>query len=314
MVALYLASSENGSGKTAVAAGLGKRWLDKGKKVGYFKPVLAGDKNDTDAAFIKKLFALKESAATISPVFSSESSLKKEIKEAYAKVAAGKDVVIIEGSGQASRAIAEALDARVIIVAGYSQQPSNDFGKNLLGVVWNKVPRNRIEQVRKQTTGTVLGVLPEDRTMLALTVGELAEHLQGEFLSGAEKSDQLVENFMLGAHIVDHGPDYFGRKVNKAVIVRGERPDMQAAALETPTSCLVLTDNRKPTVHVSIRAEEKKVPIILTKNNINAVAASVEGLPGTTKFNQSAKLTRLSQLMAEHFDFATLDKTLGLTG
>ncbi|MBI2288251.1 MAG: phosphotransacetylase family protein [Chloroflexi bacterium] len=325
MVALYLTSLENGNGKTTVGAGLGKHWLDKGKKVGYFKPILADSKQpaardaDSDVAFIKQLFALKEPLDLISPVFSNESNLKTHIKEAYAKVSAGKDVVIIEGlagSGQASRSIVEALDARVIIVAVYSKEPlkinDRDFGKNLLGIVWNKVPRNRLEQVRTQTALPILGILPEDRTLFAPTVGELAEHLHGEFLTGADKTDQLVENFMLGAHIVDHGPDYFGIKANKAVILRGERPDMQLAALETSTSCLVLTDNQAPTLHVRIRADEKKVPLILTRDSINTVAASVEGLPGTTRFNQPAKLPRLSQIMEQHFDFATVDKTLGL--
>ena len=62
MVALYVTSLEKGTGKTAVCAGLGKKLLSDGKKIGFFKPVIADNQNplteglDGDAAFIKHIF------------------------------------------------------------------------------------------------------------------------------------------------------------------------------------------------------------------------------------------------------------------
>ena len=76
MVALYVTSLEKGSGKTTICAGLGKHLLDDGKKIGFFKPVIADSKNppmegtDSDAAFIKRLFALKEPVDLLCPVLS----------------------------------------------------------------------------------------------------------------------------------------------------------------------------------------------------------------------------------------------------
>ncbi len=76
MVALYVTSLEKGSGKTAVCAGLGRHLLSDGKKIGFFKPVIADSKNlpmegtDSDAAFIKHLFALEEPVDLLCPVFS----------------------------------------------------------------------------------------------------------------------------------------------------------------------------------------------------------------------------------------------------
>ncbi|MBM2825362.1 MAG: hypothetical protein HW402_1026, partial [Dehalococcoidales bacterium] len=52
MVALYLTSWEAGNGKTTIGAGLGKHWLNEGKKVGFLKPVIAEGQNlpvDEDA-------------------------------------------------------------------------------------------------------------------------------------------------------------------------------------------------------------------------------------------------------------------------
>ncbi len=334
MLALYITSLERGSGKTAICAGLGKHLLSDGKRVGFFKPVIADNKNqpvehgDSDTAFIKHLFALDEPLDLLCPVFSDEGNLTKGIKQAYAKVSQDKDVVIVEGisaRSQASRGVAEALDARVVIVEGYSKEllkaidSYKDFGKHLLGVVVNKVPRNRVEHVPgeistqlEQAGVNLLGVLPEDRALVALTIGELTEHIQGEILSGAEKSAELVENLMLGAMGVDPGPEYFGRKADKAVVVRSERPDMQLAALETSTRCLVLAGNTAPNPAVLYQAEEKNVPIILARNDIPAIVTNIEDAMGNIRFNQKNKLPKLTEIMGKHFDFPALYKGLGL--
>jgi len=158
----------------------------------------------------------------------------------------------------------------------------------------------------------VLGVLPEDRLLFALTVGELAEYLQGEILNCAEKSAELVENFMLGAMGVDPGPEYFKRKTNKAVVVKGERPDMQLAALETSTRCLVLSGNTPPIPTVLYRAEDKKIPIILARGDTITTMASIEDALGKTRFNQEKKLPKLTEIMEQHFNFQAVYRGLGL--
>ena len=334
MGALYVTSVEKGSGKTAVCAGLGKHLLSDGKKIGFFKPLITATKRppkkgvDSDVAFIKQLFALEEPVNLLCPVFSDASKLRNKIKEAYAKVSQGKDVVIVEGisdQSQAARDIVEALDARVIIVESYSEESLKamnsykDFGEHLLGIVLNKVPRSQVEQVRSATSAqfgqagvNILGVLPEDRALFTLTIGELAECIQGEILSGAEKSAELAENIMLGALCVDPGPDYFGRKANKVVVIRSERPDMQLAALETSTRCLVLTGDAEPKSVVLDRAEEKNVPIILARDDTTAIVANIEDALGKTRFNEENKLPKLSEIMEQHFNFQAVYKGLGL--
>jgi len=333
LVALYITSSERGSGKTALCAGLGKHWLDKGKKVGFLKPVISGSKKssgtDSDAAFIKQVFALAEPADLLCPTFSDAGNLKNKINETYGKVSQGKDVVLIEATfdqSQASVDIVAALDARVIIVEDYAGGAARktasykEYGKNLLGVVVNKVPGSRLEDVRSELSSqlqkdgaTLLGVLPEDRTLLAPTIGELAGYIEGEILSGAEKSAELVENLMLGALTVDSGPYYFSRSDNKAVILKSERTDMQMAALETSIRCLVISGDTELKPVVLTRAEEKKVPIILAKDDTATIAGKIEEALGKTRFNQENKLPRLDEIMGQHLDLAALSKGLGLT-
>ncbi len=336
MVALLVTSLVEGSGKTAICAGLGKHWLDDGRKVGFFKPVITDSKNrppgesDSDTIFIKNLFDLKEPADALCPVFSSRNEMKSNIKDAYARVSQRKDVVIIEGvseQSQAAREMVTALDARVILVAGYTKEMSRvidsspDFGKHLLGMVVNRVPKRRLERVRDEISAQtgqasikIIGVLPEDRTLFAPTIGELTGYIKGETLTSAEKSSELVENIMLGARNVDSGPEYFTNKANKAVILRISRPDMQLAALETSTRCLVLTGDKAPHPAVISQAEKKIVPIISVRDDIPTIAANIEEALGRTRFNQAAKLPRLIEIMEQYFDFATVYQGLGLDG
>jgi BioD-like phosphotransacetylase family protein len=124
LVALYVISSERAAGKTAICAGVGKHLLRDGKKVGFIKPITRDEGTDSDALFIKHIFALEEPVDCLCPVISNQNNLVNSIKEAYAKVSPGKDVVIVEGiseQSQASYGIVEALDAKVIIVEGYSK-------------------------------------------------------------------------------------------------------------------------------------------------------------------------------------------------
>ena len=335
MVALYVTSSERAVGKTALCVGLGKYLLSDGRKAGFFKPLIADGKNlpiegaDSDTVFMKHIFALEEPVDYLCPVISDQSNLANSVKKAYVKVSPGKDVVIVEGDGldKASYTIVETLGARVIIMESYSNQSPEaklidsykDFGEYLLGVVVNKVPRTRLEQASEEISArfgeagiNILGVLPEDRALFTLTVAELAQHIQGEILNHADKSAELVENFMLGAKAVDPGPEYFSRKTNKAVVVRSERPDMQLAALETPTKCLVLSGDTPPTHGVLYEAEVKNVPIISAKADIISIVTSIEDALGKGRFNQEEKLPKLTEIMEQHFDFQALYRGLGL--
>ena len=327
MVALYVTSLERGTGKTAVCAGIGKHLLAKGQKTGYFKPIIAENLEapDSDMAFIKHIFNLEEPIDTICPVISGNSDLSGRIKEAYARVSLGKDVVIVECTYEPR--VAEALQARLILVEGYSDKLSeaktNSYkalGDNLLGVVLNKVPRSQIGHVSSETSAqldkagiNVLGVLPEDRALSTLTIGELAEYVQGEIINNAEQSTELAENFMLGAMVVDSGLDYFGRKTNKVAVLRSERSDMQLAAMETSTRCLILSGNTAPLPAVLARAEEKNIPIITAHGDTGTIVASIEDALDKATFSQEKKVPKLTEIMEQHFNFPALYKGLGLS-
>jgi len=335
LAALYVTSLQAGAGKTAVCVGLGRHLAGDGRKVGYFKPMVADIKEeaavDSDADFIKKVLRLKDDVAGLSPVIAKD-KLAAEIKPAYDKVAKDRDVVIVEGVWrirpgakpvEAAAEVAGALGARVIVVEPYSEELAADslaakyrgFGESLLGVVVNRVPVRRLDMLSERLSGgeaVVLGMLPEDRVLFGLTVGEIAERVEGEILNDAAKSDEVVENLMLGAMVVDEGPLYFGRMANKAAVLRSNRPDMQLAALETSTKCLVLSGGVAPTHPVITSAREKGIPIILAKGDTGSVVDTIEIALGKPRFNQPKKLPRLLEIMEKHFDFQAVEQGLAL--
>lgn len=308
MTALYITSTRAGEGKTAMAVGLA-RWLQgQGKKVGYLKPGPA----DGDAAFARTALGLKEAEEALSP---------QDLTEGYKAVSKGKDVVVIEGMAPQD---ARELDAKVVLVAAYPGRTADEVvelagkvGPGLAGVVVNAVPRRRLLEARETWTPTlqgrgvkVLGFLPQDRTLFALSVADLAQHLEGNILNHQEKASDLVEDVMVGVLWVDPIPLYFGSRDAKAVLTRGDRPDVQLGALETPTRCLVLTKGIQPHPYIYYRAEDKGVPIMVTAQDTLQAMGTIDAAVLKTRFRQEQKLPRLLELMEENLDMPALGRLL----
>jgi BioD-like phosphotransacetylase family protein len=353
MKALYITSAETFSGKSALCIGLGLQFQKDGLKAGYMKPVNVncqvkeGVAHDEDVFFAKQVYGMAEPAELISPVALTPARLEQQLrgpetdfqpklKEAFAKLAEGRDVLVLEGgrslregylANLPPKKVVEMVDAGVLAVIKYddtllvdrAMTAQNYFGKNFLGVVINEVPKTQTEIVRDVIVPfltrhniKVFGVLPKDQMLSAPSVRELAEGLHAEILCSAECSDELVEHMLVGAMGVESALSYFRRKPNKAVITGGDRADIQLAALETSTRCLMLTGNIYPSPSVLNRAEELCVPVLLTKLDTLATIEIIEGFFGKSRFQQPKKMERFTALLDENFDYAALYKALGL--
>lgn len=138
----------------------------------------------------------------------------------------------------------------------------------------------------------VMGVLPEERARLGVSVAELAEDLQAEVLCCPESTDKLVENLMIGALSFSSGEDYFARKDNKAVITRGERPDIALAALSTSTVCLILSNGNETSPQVVHLAEDKGVPVLSVKQGVLSIVDEIEKTFIKARLRQQEKLDK----------------------
>ena len=310
---------------------------------------LAAGLVDEDAEFFKKTFGLPDALVDMVPVGVTprtvEAILKGEdktdyvarLKTAFERVSAGRDVVILEGGcnfregylvGLPTPEVGALLDAREVVVIKYNDDlrvvddaltAQVRLGDSLIGVVINAVPRQRMPFVQEvlqpalERRGIpVLAVLPQERLLLAISVGELAEVLTGQILCGADQVDELVEHLMVGAMSVDAALTYFRRKPNKAVITGGDRPDIQLAALETSTKCLILTGNLRPSPIIMGRAEEVGVPMILVRQDTLTAVEVIERFFGKTRFHLAKKVERFGEMLDDRFDYDLLYEGLGL--
>ena len=342
MSALYVTSMGADVGKSSLCAGLGRKLQAEGRRVGFLKPVSANaGGTDRDAEYMKQILTLEEPVESLclpsfkvkdlaATVDEKETPWLKEIEEAYAEISRGKDVVLLEGLGdfkagsdtaRVSGRIVAALKAKAILIVGYEHDLEVDqivaaakmMGDNLIGVVINAVPERRMESVKAQVAPSleqsgikVLGVLPEERALLSVTVGELAEHVGGSILNSQDRSNELVESLMVGAMSIDSALSYLTLKPNKAVITRGDRPDIQLAALETSTKCLVLTGNIEPVPSILSHALELEVPIVLVEGDTAGTMEALEGVFNKARFHNEKKLERLGQILEQHLDLEAI--------
>jgi BioD-like phosphotransacetylase family protein len=186
--------------------------------------------------------------------------------------------------------------------------------------VINAVPRARLDMVERlvrpflEAQGIpVLAVLPQDPILCAVSVNELTDHLGAEMICCPDHGEDLVETMMVGAMSVDSALSYFRRHANKAVITGGDRVDIQLAALETATTCLILTGNLRPNPMIVTRAEEQCVPILLVPSDTMTTVRRAEELFGRARFRQRSKIERFETLLEKHFDFPRFYQGLNLT-
>jgi uncharacterized protein len=355
MTTLYIGSTEAFCGKSAVTVGIGLGAKDRGRAVGYMKPVSIGvgerrtAEADDDAAVMVQIFGMKEDLASVAPIALTHAELERVLGgqiqteyqqvllDAYQRLAAGKDLLVLEGGGTLcegytiglpAQVVTRMLNAKALVVVPYGQRfitddvllAQNILGDALLGVVLNRVPRHHMrfaeEAVRpflEKRGIRVYGVLPEERLLQAVSVREIAGRLGGEILNADEAADQLVENLMVGAMSVDSALSYFRRLPNKAVITGGDRPDVQLAALETSTRCIILTGNLHPSPIILSRAEELGVPMVLVKTDTLTTVEAISSFFGHTRFHQPKKIERIRELLTERFDTDGLFRDLGLS-
>ncbi len=319
------------------------------KPVGTTVHCVAGQFIDEDASFIKEVFDLPTPVQDLAPFTLNastvekfltdmdEKELRQKLLQAFAEASKGKEIVILEGAGDlaegslagfSAREVADLFQAHTIVVAKYARDLVVDdlllagkiMGPRLVGAVINSVPPMRqdfTQRVMKpflEKNGVnVLAILPEERVLLSTSVREIASCLGGQILCCEDSVEELVEDLMVGAMSAESALAYFRRSLNKAVITGGDRPDIQLAALQTSTKCLILTGSLYPSPVILGHAEEAEVPIILVGYDTLTTVEMLQQFFGRTRFHQPEKMELFQKLLGEHFDFARLYASLGLS-
>ena len=304
---------------------------------------------DEDAAFVKEVLALETPLWDLSPVVVTSEfltdhlkgnhpqDLMETVKKAFLKVSQGVDLLLLEGGGSLREGyvvglptpeVAKALNGQVLAVVKYRDDvrlmddvltASTRLGSTLAGVLLNRVPSEAEEFVRKLAVPfiekkgiPVFGVLPELRSLSALTVAELIKVLDAEVLTKYLRPQAMVENMTVGAMTADTALSRFRKTSNKAVITGGDRTDIQLAALETSTTCLVLTGNLRPSPLVVKQAEEFGVAVLLVRSNTMETIEAIDHVFGRARMGETAKVKQYQTLLDEHCSYERIYSALGL--
>jgi BioD-like phosphotransacetylase family protein len=97
-------------------------------------------------------------------------------------------------------------------------------------------------------------------------------------MTGHESLDNLVGKTLIGAMSQESAFRYFERVPNKAVITGGDNNEVILSALNTPTSCIVLTGGLLPAQEAINRARLPGIPMISVKEDTLAASEKVEKL------------------------------------
>jgi BioD-like phosphotransacetylase family protein len=258
-----------------------------------------------------------------------------DINQAYNRLAEDRDLMLVAGSGSmhAGRycqvdgvTVSQSLGSKVVVIDRFQKELQYDFllvlkemlGDDLAGVILNAVPASFMEELRYQITPfleskgvKMLGVLPQDPVLGSIKVRDLAGRIDGKQLEpGGE--DRIVENFLIGTMQVENFLTHFKKTRNAAVIVGGDRSDVQLVALEGNCACLVLTGNLYPNDIIQTRAEVLEIPLIMVREDTYTVAKKMEHVIATHKLRDEVKYKEAAQLVGNRLDMEHLRQVLGV--
>ena len=348
---LLIASTEAYCGKSATILGLGSLALSREISIGYGQPLSTDLRENSedlaaDAKFLADTLGLGSEQAKL-PLLSLDRNLMNRrlqgedqqdyssAVQTYVEQIDG-DLVFLEGSSNLWEGsifnlsvpeIAESINASILLVARYHPQllvgslltAKKFLGDRLLGVVINDVPPAElanatatIKPYLENQQIPVLGLIPKDRILNSVSVKEIAHRLKAEVLCCPEHLDWMVETLSIGAMNVNSALGYFRQRENMAVVTGGDRTELQMAALETSTHCLILTGRIPPKELIIERAESLEIPVLSVDTDTLTTVEVVDRAFGKVPLQEAIKVKQIKHLMEQHFDIDRLLKHLGL--
>ena len=152
--------------------------------------------------------------------------------------------------------------------------------------------------------------MPRSPLLRSVTVEELVRRLNARVICCSDRLELMVETLSIGAMSVNSAMEFFRRRRNMAVVTGADRTDIQLAALEASTQCLILTGAGEPLPQLINRSEELDVPLLKVDRDTLSTVEVIEQAFGHVRLHETVKAFRLVQ---EHCDLDRIFKTLGIS-
>ncbi|MEO8251411.1 MAG: AAA family ATPase [Chloroflexota bacterium] len=349
---VFLAATGQNRGKTTASLGLTAAIIGRGMKAGFIKPVgqrylvVEGTRADEDAVLMKAVFDLPDGLDDMSPVtlprhFTTDyimgrvgEDLETEVTDAATRVAAGKDLLLIEGTGHAgvgavvglsNARVAALLEAPVAIVSeGGVGRPIDEIvlnhalferhGVRVLGALVNKVDVDSHpllpEVLRRglaQHKIDLLGCIPFSEVLANPSLELIATHLDGSLLAGEATAGRTVAHVAIGAMHAEHAAGLIRDRT--LVITPGDRDDMIEMALQLNAegdggrvTGLVLTGGFEPGAAVLAGLRSAGLFAYLVQTDTYRTAQAVDEILVKTHPTDTDKIETIIQLVGGSVD------------
>ncbi|MEI6438466.1 MAG: AAA family ATPase [Candidatus Omnitrophota bacterium] len=351
---IFVAATRQNDGKTICSLGLLRALLNRFGSVGYIKPVgqqfqlIDGEEIDKDVVLMQSVYKLVGNMKDMSPIAvprgftesyvmnPDKNALQQKVADSYARVAQGKDIVVIEGTGHAgvgsvfdmsNAEVARLLGAPVVLVScGGIGRPIDEImmnksmfdakGVRVIGAIINKVQSDKYDKVapivRRGLANLgveVLGVVPHNEVLSNPTMQELLEDTGGTLLCGKEDLQNTVNRIVVGAMPPHEVLDYLGP--GTLLITPGNREDIILAAMSgsipglNQTFCvsgIVLTCGITPHKNVMRLIKELPIPVIMVKDDTFSVASKIDNLIVKIRPSAVTKIQAIEKLVEKYVD------------
>jgi len=336
MRSIFIGSTGGGPGQTLATWALAVRLKEKGLKVGFFKPYglvpesavsSPGNLCDPDVLLFKEVLEISEPDEVLCPISLPENQgsadiqgaeLMGKIQKAFLEVSRGKDVVLIIGGkeiffgeggpGLSDGILVKSFDSSVLLVDRYQRDnltfysvlSLNSFlDGRVKSAILNHVAPDKMDHVKTKVVSFLQqkGVkaamtVPEDPILAALTVSSIADITGGEIFCCAQGERNLVQTSTIGAKHLE-GPLSIFRQVYNKVILVGLNPE------ETPVTGIILTGGKIPSEGVVKVAQNRGIPLILTRADTFQVMDRLEKAKPALTSKDEFKVHRFLKLIDE---------------
>jgi BioD-like phosphotransacetylase family protein len=354
---IFLAATGQNRGKTTASLGLTAAIIGRGSRTGFIKPVgqrylvVNGTRADEDAVLMKAVFDLPDALDDMSPVtlprhFTTDyimgkvdGDLPRDVTDAAARVAAGKDLLVIEGTGHAgvgavvglsNARVAALLEAPVVIVSeGGVGRPIDEIALNaalfarhgvpVLGAIVNKVDivgRPELPEILErglaQQGVALLGCVGFSEFLANPSLELIDTHLEGELLAGEAAPNRIIGQVAIGAMQAGHAMELLRNRT--LLITPGDREDLLLAAVAANRAArgvpkvtgVILTGGFRPASAVLDELRAADVFTYLVATDTYRTARAVDDILVKTHPSDTEKIATIIDLVARAIDVDAL--------
>jgi BioD-like phosphotransacetylase family protein len=350
---VFIAATRQNKGKTTASIGFLTHLHTRFGSVGFMKPVgqryvtLAdGTKVDKDVWLLRESFGYNDPPGCMSPVtvpskFTREyidnrdpHSLIRKVQDAFFALAAGKDFMLLEGTGHAgvgsvfdlsNARVARVLESPVILVAGGGiGKPVDEImlnyalfknsGVDVAGVIINKVLPEKMDVISAYVSRSlawhdidVLGVVPYLPLLSQPTLREACSIVKGEFISGGDRTGTLFEESVVVTHT---SCGYMHNLSPGTLVVAADDPaELLAACSGTASEAkqcreaiagILLVDGAAPQEDSINMLRDANIPVILTDMPAFTAVGRMAGMVAKIQPDNPEKINAITRLFEEY--------------